>query len=165
MNHAARQLSRPTAPEHVDPEMLLIFRLSKEYFGIAVTCVHEILDPIPQTRVPNASPFAAALVNVRGAIAPLIDIRQRLRMAPPAPGTDTRIIVLELPVHGVPTRIAMTADSVEEVIEGDPDALKTIPELGAQWPEIYLRGVARHGEKLIILLNTETLFRPEDERP
>lgn len=146
-----------------EPEMLLIFRLSGEAFAISVNWVHEILDPMPTTTVPNAPAFAPALINVRGAIAPLIDIRQRLRMPPAARAADARVIVLELPVAGAATRLAIMADAVEEVIEADTAALEAIPDLGARWPEAYVEGVARRGDGLVVLLNTETLFRPDGQ--
>ncbi len=163
---AHTEIASATAPVRAasEPEMLLIFRLSGETFALSVNCVHEILDPMPRTEVPNASAFAPALINVRGAVAPLIDIRHRLRMTPLAASQDARVIVLELPVNGAPTKIAMMADSVEEVIEADLAALEAIPDLGARWPEIYVKGVARHGRGLVILLDTETLFRPEPDR-
>ncbi|MDO9638355.1 MAG: chemotaxis protein CheW [Pseudotabrizicola sp.] len=141
--------------------MMLIFRLSGDVFALPVGEVHEILDPMPVTPVPGAPAFAPALINVRGAIAPLIDIRQRLRMPAVPPDDNARIIVLELPLNGAPTRLAIMADAVEEVIETDRAALKPVPELGARWPEQYVTGVARHGEALVILLDTETLFRPD----
>ncbi|MGY6634405.1 MAG: chemotaxis protein CheW [Alkalilacustris sp.] len=142
------------------PEMMLIFRLSGEAFAISVSWVHEILDPIPVAQVPNAPAFAPALVNVRGAIAPLIDIRQRLRMPPAASSATARLIVLELPVMNTPTRLAIMADAVEEVIETDTATLEPVPDLGARWPEQFVKGVARHGDGLVILLDTETLFHP-----
>lgn len=146
-------------------EMVLIFRLLGEAFALSVSCVHEILDPIPVTPVPNAQKFAPALVNVRGAIVPLVDIRHRLDMPPTRAGDHARMIVLELPVAGVPTRLAILCDAVEEVIETDTSTLETIPNLGARWPDAYVKGVVRHGDDLVILLDTETLFRPEPERP
>jgi len=145
-------------------EMVLIFRLSGEAFAISVSRVHEILDPIPVTEVPNTSAFAPALVNVRGAIVPLIDIRQRLRMQPERPSTSTRLVVLELPVAGIPTRLAIMTDAVEEVAETDISALEPIPDLGSRWPEQYVSGVIRHGSDLAIFLDTENLFCPDPER-
>ncbi len=155
----------PSAPLRpvAEPEMLLIFRLSGEVFAISVTCVHEILDPMPRTEVPNAPAFAPALINVRGAVAPLVDIRQRLRMKAVPASEDARVIVLELPVNGAATKLAMIADSVDEVIEADLATLEAIPDLGARWPEIYVKGVARHNDGLVVLLDTETLFRPDPD--
>lgn len=146
-------------------EMVLIFRLSGEAFAISVSRVHEILDPIPVTVVPNATAFAPALVNVRGAIVPLIEIRQRLRMPPAIPGPSARLVVLELPVAAVPTRLAIMTDAVEEVVETNLALLEAIPDLGARWPEIHVSGVIRHGDGLAVLLNTENLFCPDAERP
>ncbi|WP_103336576.1 chemotaxis protein CheW [Pseudotabrizicola formosa] len=161
MQNTLQTRDKPGPGGGPDPEMMLIFRLSGEVFALPVSEVHEILDPIPTTPVPGAPPFAPALINVRGAIAPLIDIRQRLRMQA-MPASDTaRIIVLDLPVAGVPTRMAIIADAVDEVIETDRAALKPVPELGARWPEPYVTGVARSGDALVILLNTDTLFCPD----
>lgn len=142
-------------------EMVLIFRLSEEAFAISVTHVHEILDPIPTTVVPNASEFAPALVNVRGAIVPLVDIRYRLQM-PAAPCLpSSRLIVLELPVADIPIKLAIMTDAVEEVIETDLSVLEIIPELGARWPQSYVKGVVRRCGDLAVLLDTENLFRPD----
>jgi len=156
---------RPELPAVAQPQMMLIFTLSGERFALSVDWVHEILDPISRTEVPFAPPFAPALINVRGTVAPLIDIRQRLQMKP-SPGTqEARVIVLEIPVDGLPVKLAMLADSVDEVFETDGSPPEMLPELGARWPARYIRGVARHGGDLVILLNTETLFLPDVDRP
>lgn len=155
------QAARAPAQASGQTEMALIFRIAGEAFALSVDWVHEILDPIETTPVPNAASFAPALVNVRGAIVPLLDVRDRLRMPPAPPGAEARMIVLELEVEGVPTRVAVTADAVEEVIETDMAALVAVPELGARWPDEYIHGVARHGDDLVILLNADRLFRPE----
>lgn len=152
---------RPTA----EPEMVLSFRLSGETFAMPVACVHEILDPIPRTEVPNAPDCVPALVNVRGSVAPLFDVRRRLRMAQAKESATARIVVLELPINGAPTKLAMVADSVNEVIEVDLGALEAVPELGARWPDHFVKGVARHDGALVVLLDPETLFAPDADRP
>ena len=141
--------------------MLLIFRLSGEAFALPVNGVFEILDPIPTTRVPGAPEFACDLINVRGSIAPLFDLRKRLGMPEARLGASTRFIVLELPVAGEPTRLAIEADSVDEVIEPDPGSFEPIPELGARWPERFIRGICTHEGQLVVLLEAEALFAPE----
>lgn len=161
---ANRAVQRPPDQTGI-PEMVLIFRLSGEAFAIPVGSVHEILDPIPVTIVPNAAAYAPALVNVRGAIVPLIDIHRRLRVAPVVPGPTARLVVLELSVAGVPTLLAIMTDAVEEVVEGDLSTVEAMPDLGARWPERYIRGVVRIGDDLAVLLETENLFCPNAERP
>lgn len=149
----------PPTPEGA--EMVLILRLSGEAFGLPVRMVNEIIDPIQITRVPNASAFAPGLINVRGAVVPLLDLRQRLRMVPSARGAAARIVVVETILSSGPTRLAFMADAVDEVIDADLTRLEPIPHLGAPWPDTFVLGVLRHAKDLVVLLNGETIFRPD----
>jgi len=155
-------------PAETGAMTVLIFGLSGEAFALPVTTIHEVIDPLPVTPVPNALAHAPGLINVRGIVTPMVDVRLRLRM-PRVRGADagraTRIIVLELPVAGTLTRVAIEADAVHQVIEIDPDRLEPIPDLGARWPEAFVRGVARHDETLIVLLDPDTLFAPDIDVP
>lgn len=143
-----------------DASMFLSFRFRGERFALGVGCVNEILDPISETRVPRASPMAPALLNVRGAVVPLVDIRNRLGIGPCDDPEDMRILVLDLAVQDENTRLAIKVDAVDEVIEADTTALEAIPELGARWPAEYVEGMARAGDDLVTILNSKTLFDP-----
>ena len=143
--------------------MLLIFRLEGESFGVTVDDVHEILAPQDPTPVPNADPFAFGLINVRGVVVPVIDVRRRLRMAPVDRLETSRMIVLEHCIDGTMTKLAFSADAVDKVIEADLDALEKVPDLGASWPQEYLRGAIRREGDLVVLLDTETLFAPSPQ--
>lgn len=158
---SAVQTAMPDTAADAGNGMLLIFRLSGEAFGLPVSGVYEILDPIAATRVPGAPEYACALINVRGSIAPLFDLRKRLGMPEARPGAATRFIVLELPVAGEPTRLAIAADSVDQVIEADPGSFEPIPELGARWPERFIRGICTHDGQLVVLLAPDTVFEPD----
>lgn len=140
--------------------MLLTFRLDGECFGVRVEDVHEILDPMAPTPVPNADPFAFGLINVRGVVVPVVDVRRRLKMGPPDELETARMIVLEHSVDGIATKIAFSADAVETVIEADLTRMERVPDLGASWPQVYLRGVVRRDGDLLILLDTDVLFAP-----
>ncbi len=153
--------ARSKPPSEADQiETILILRLSGEAFGLSVSMVHEIMDPIPVTPVPRAPAFAPALINVRGAVVPLVDIRTRLRMRPSPQTQSARIVVVDAPVEDGTIRLAILADAVEEVIEVRLSEVEPIPDLGAPWPETYVLGVTRHRDEIIVLLNPETLFRP-----
>lgn len=143
--------------------MALAFRLDGEAFGVVVDRVNEILDPQTPTPVPNAGPFAGGLINVRGVVVPVLDLRWRLGLAPGTRCQTSRFIVLEHEIDGAPTRLAFEADAVEEVIEVDPKSLERVPDLGARWPQVFLRGAIRRDDDLVILLDTTTLFSPETE--
>lgn len=143
--------------------MLLTFRLDGEAFAFPVTRVHEILDPIPYTPVPNASAFAPGVINVRGIVVPLVDIRHRLLMSPAAETETSRIIVFEVDIAGTRQKLAFRADSVEQVLEGVSDKIEPLPELGAVWPRRYVQGALRHEDELIVLLDSHELFAPSQD--
>lgn len=155
------QTSRPgTTSGRAETEMALIVRLGGEALALPVAEVHEVIAPVPSTAVPFASAFAPSLLNVRGSVVPLIDLRQRLRMAATT-GTPGRIVVMDMPRDGGTIRLALGADAVEEVLEIDPSRIDPLPEGGAPWPETYVRGTLRRGDDMLLVLATEPLFRPE----
>lgn len=159
-------MTAPSAMTAAGPQMMLVFALSGECFALPVSAIHEVIDPLPVTPVPNAPPHAPGLINVRGIVTPVVDVRLRLRMARPAQSDrSARFIVLDLPVRSLPTRVAIEADAVHEVIEADTTRLEPVPDLGARWPEAFVHGVARHNGGLVVLLNPETLFAPDADRP
>ena len=138
--------------------MLLTFRLDGEAFAFPVTRVHEILDPIPVTPVPNAGAFAPGVINVRGVVVPLLDIRHRLLMKPAEETQASRIIVFEADLAGGQQKLAFRADSVEQVLESTPREMVPLPELGAVWPRRFVKGSLRHDNELIVLLDAQELF-------
>ena len=141
-------------------DMILTLRLSDEIFGLPVAMVHEIIDPMPITLVPNAPRHAPGLINVRGAVVPVFGLRDRLRIADAPLSPTARIVVVETEHDGAPMRLAVLADAVDEVIDVDMASLEPVPDLGAPWPETYVQGVLRHNAALVVLLNTDNLFRP-----
>lgn len=146
------------------PQTLLTFGLMGELFGIAVAHVQEIIDPLPTIHVPGASDFARGLVNVRGSVVPVVDLRQRLRMPERSETGDSRLIVLEILLEGERTKLAIVADSVETVVDISAEDIEPVPEIGIRWPVQYLDGVARRDGDLVILLRPEVLFRPADPK-
>ena len=160
-------------PHHAEPaahaedtanSMALIIRLCGEALAIPVTHVHEVIDPIPRTRVPRASAFSPWLINVRGAVVPLVDVRQRLQMSTALDDTG-RMVVLDVTRAGQTHRLAMLADAVDEVLDIDTAAIEPLPEQGAPWPPSYVTGALRRHGNLVLMLDTEALFRPDADLP
>ena len=152
------------ATETSNTGLLLVFRLEGEAFALSVGCVHEILDAQRPTPVPNAGLFAPGVINVRGAVVPVIDIRHRLGLPAVDPAPGGRMIVFENVIDCIPHKLAFYADSVEQVIEYDRSSIEPVPPLGASWPQAYLRGAIRHRSELVILIETETTFAPATDR-
>jgi len=140
--------------------MVLTFEFNGEMFGLEVANVHEVIDPLPLTLVPNADPFAPGLINARGAVVPVLDLQHRLGMPRREQTSDTRFVILETAIDDDRTKFALIADSVHEVVEMDDSMIQPAPELGMKWPADYIRGIAQNGETLVIFLNTHTVFQP-----
>lgn len=149
-----------TEPQPDMPQMALTFTLEGETFALPVEHVSEIIDPLPVTRAPNADAFAPGLINVRGTIAPFVDLRQRLGMRPVEADETSRVLVLDLTVGGELTKVATLADDVDDIFETRICDLEPVPELGVRWPTEFIRGVARRNGALVILLDVETSFAP-----
>ena len=148
------------AAVHAISRTALTFRLSGETFAIEVERVQEVIDPLPMTRVPRSDPFVPCLINVRGAIVPVLDVHHRLGMQAPPADVSSRLVVVEIPIDGENTKVALMVDEVSEVVQLDLSSVQDIPALGARWPGEVIRGLVLRGDDLIVLLNSETLFSP-----
>jgi purine-binding chemotaxis protein CheW len=134
-----------------DPLDVLTLGIGGETFAIEATAVREILDLVPVTAVPGARAFVGGVVNVRGRIVPLADLRLRFGMAVTAPTADTRIIVLELDLDGEAMPVGILADRVHEVTQIIPARLEGAPRIGMRWRPEFIRGVGMHGGRLVVL--------------
>ena len=138
-------------PEIEDGAQVLMLGLAGEVLAIDARQVREILDPIPVTRVPGAKPYLASLLNVRGKIIPLADLRLRFG-APPAPITpETRFVVIEIDLDGDLTTIGVIADKVYEVTELDGSTRQKTPPVGMHWRPEFLAGIAKWKDEFIVL--------------
>jgi purine-binding chemotaxis protein CheW len=129
----------------------LMLGLAGEVFAIDAKQVREILDPIPVTRVPGAKPYVANLINVRGKVIPLADLRLRFGMPPAAITSDSRFIVLEIDLGGDATTIGIVADKVYEVTELDASTLQKTPPVGMHWQPEFVAGIAKWKDEFIVL--------------
>jgi purine-binding chemotaxis protein CheW len=133
------------------PVDVLTLGIGGETFAIEATAVREILDLVPVTAVPGARPFVGGVVNVRGRIVPLADLRLRFGMPVTPPTAETRIIVLELDLDGESLPVGILADRVHEVTRIIPAEMEAAPRIGLRWRPEYVRGVGMHGGRLVVL--------------
>lgn len=134
-----------------DPVDVLTLGIGGETFAIEAAAVREILDLVPITAVPGARGFVGGVVNVRGRIVPLADLRLRFGMPVTPPTADTRIIVLELELDGESLPVGILADRVHEVTQIIPARMEAAPRIGLRWRPEFVRGVGMHGDKLVVL--------------
>lgn len=146
-----------------DPREVLVLELQGETFAIDAHRVREILDMVPVTEVPGSRPFVNGLINVRGKIVPLADLRMKFGMATPPPTIDTRIVVIETDVEGEPTSVGLLADRVLEVTELAAAAIEETPRIGLRWRSEYVQGIGKRGADLIILIDLENILASTTE--
>jgi purine-binding chemotaxis protein CheW len=139
---------------------LLVFRLDARSLALPVERVHALLDPPPATAVPGAPAIAPALVNVRGTIVPLVDLRRRLGLAPAVRSAESRLVVVETAAGDETLRLAMEADAVEGVVEADRAGVVAVPEIGSRCPPEAIAGALARPSGLVLLLDPESVFAP-----
>ena len=146
---------------HVDDRELqiVVFELGAERYGVDIATVYEIIRYQPITAVPRAPAFVEGIINLRGRIIPVVDLRARLGLTTSEMTKATRIVVAET----AGTRVGLIVDGVSEVLMVSGDAVEPTNELVAGVDAASLRGIAKLGERLIILLALDGLFGAGDE--
>lgn len=142
-----------------DPAMqVLMLGLGGEVFALDAGIVREILDPVPVTEVPGARAFLSGVINVRGRVVPLADLRLRFGMAATPPTIDSRIIVVEIDLAGDPTIVGLLADKVYEVTEIDQAATEDAPRIGMRWRPEFIRAIGKRQDDFVIVPHLENIF-------
>ncbi len=140
----------------------LTFRLGDELFSIEVQNVREILDISTITRVPGTPRFMRGIINVRGSIVPVADLRMKLGLAETKQTSHTRIIVLELSVQGEILQIGAMADAVEDVFSVEPAQIEKPPKIGTRWKTEHVKGIGKKEGQFFLILDIHKLFLKED---
>jgi purine-binding chemotaxis protein CheW len=144
---------------------VLTLGLQGEIFALEAACVREILDLVPITEVPNSDPFVNGLINVRGKVVPLADLRLKFGMEPMPPTIDTRIVVIEVAIDGDPAIVGIRADKVYEITQIAASALEETPRIGMRWRPEYIGAIGKRGTDFIVVLDIGRIFssggRPE----
>ncbi len=137
---------------------LVSFKIGNEEFGVDILKVQEINRMMEITTVPNAPTFVEGVVNLRGRIIPVIDLRTRLGMIKVEHSIKTRIIVVEL----VDKTVGFIVDEVNEVLRIPRSITEPPPEMVAGIEANYLTAVAKLEDRLLILLDLEKILDSEE---
>ncbi len=142
----------------------LTIRLEDELFAVEASRVREILDLVPITEVPNSPTFAAGLINVRGRVVPLADLRVMFGMDRPEPDEDTRIVVMEVDIGGEPTIAGILADKVHDVTDIEAASIAEAPKVGMRWRPEFIKGIGKRNGGFIIIPNLGRIFETQGGR-
>jgi purine-binding chemotaxis protein CheW len=139
---------------------LVTFTLDNEEFGVDILRVQEINKMIDITRIPNAPPFVEGVINLRGKIIPIVDLRKRLCFDSRAADKATRIIVVEL--DGI--ILGFIVDSVSEVLRISKKTIEPPPSLVSGIDSEYIQGVGKLENRLLLLLDLKKVFSASDRK-
>jgi purine-binding chemotaxis protein CheW len=149
-----------TESQKEDLRQFVSFIIAGEEFGVNILTVQEIIRPVEITRVPHAPKFVEGVINLRGRILPVIDLRTRFGFPEREQDDDMRIVVVEI---GEQT-IGFMTDSVQEVLRVDVTSIEPAPEIAVGIDAGYLRGVAKLDERLLILLELENILSDDEAK-
>ena len=136
----------------------LTLQLQQEVFAIDARQVREILEMVPVTRVPGAPACMNRVINVRGRIVPLADLRVLFGMACPDADVHTRIVVVELMLGGDPVVVGILADAVNEVTRIPDELMEPPPRVGMRWPIEFVAGISRHEDRFVVVPDLPRIF-------
>jgi purine-binding chemotaxis protein CheW len=162
MSEAARKIDSNLWINSEEMEVLT-FDIAGETFAIEAVIVREILDLLPETPVPGARPFVASVLNFRGRVIPLADIRLAFGMEATKTTDDSRIIVIELELDGEPVLIGVRTDKVNEVTTLTRAASEPPPSVGMRWRADYIDCLVKRGSDFIIVPNMNAIFAYRNE--
>jgi purine-binding chemotaxis protein CheW len=157
MNQSVIERKPETQPTAVVMQVVML-GIGDEVFALNTELVREIIDPVPATRVAGARPFLPSVVNVRGNVIPLADLRVRFGMPKTETTADTRIVVLEIKLDGDPVLVGVVADKVYEVTEISPANVQPTPRVGMRWNPEFIHFISKWREEFVIVPNLERIL-------
>src|SRR5579872_4862505 len=144
--------------EITETRQYLTFKLGNEIFATDVAQVREVLDLTTITEIPRTPDFMAGVINLRGSVVPVVDLRLCFEMTKTESTRNTCIVVVEVQLDGEATVIGALADSVEEVVDLEPDQIQPAPRIGTQIRTDFIRGMGKRDAQFIMILDIDRVF-------
>ena len=141
-------------------EQVVVFALRGELYGLDISRVQGIIKMPEVTRVPRAAEFVEGVINLRGEIVPIIDLRKRFGLSQQESSVDTRIINVEMGDH----LVGLIVDAVEEVLNIPSDVIEPPPDLVTTVDSAYLRSIAKLQDRLVILLDLDHVLSTAEQQ-
>ena len=142
----------------IETTQYLTFKLGDEIFALDVAKVREILDFTTVTKVPQTPDFMRGVINLRGSVVPVVDMRLKLAMSSTEKTVNTCIVVVEVDLDGETIILGALADSVQEVIDLEPDQIEPAPKIGTKLRTDFIRGMGKNDSRFIMILDIDKVF-------
>ena len=136
----------------------LTFTLADEVFALDIAKVREVLDFTSVTKVPQTPEFMRGVINLRGSVVPVMDMRRKFGIVPCETTVNTCIIIAELNLGAETVVIGAMGDSVQEVLNLEADQIEPPPRIGTKLSTDFIRGMGKHNDQFIIILDIDSVF-------
>ena len=140
----------------------LTFTLDEERYAVEIAKVREVLEFTAVNRVPRTPEFMRGMINLRGNIVPVIDLRLKLGLSRTERTVDTCVIITEVEMDGESVVLGALADSVQEVIDLLPADISPAPKIGTRLRTEFIRGMGKRDDKFIIILDIDKVFSSDE---
>lgn len=139
-------------------DSFLSFTLGDEYFAANVAKVLNILEMVKITKVPKSPDYMLGVINLRGSVLPLTDLRLKFGMKQAEYTSQTCIIVLDIDIDKESLQVGALVDSVQAVLEITPENIKPPPNIGSKYQSEFIYGMANPSDEFIMLLDMDKVF-------
>lgn len=140
----------------------LSFKLGKETFASNVSKVLIIVEVPTITEVPRAPEYMVGVMNLRGAVIPVVDTRIKFGMGATEVSSNTCVLVLEITAGSKCLKIGALVDSVEEVLEITEQEIKPSPTIGSKYKTDFIKGMVQNDDGFIMILNMDNIFSTDE---
>jgi purine-binding chemotaxis protein CheW len=146
----------------IETTQYLTFKLDDEVFALDISKIREVLDFTSITRVPRTPEFMRGVINLRGSVVPVVDLRLKFGMTKTEKTVNTCIIITEVTVDNVTTVVGALADSVQEVLDLRPDHIEPAPKIGTRLNTAFIKGMGKRDNNFIIILDIDKVFSTDE---
>src|SRR5215470_17475737 len=155
---ATQQAADKTGARDPETHQVLTFELGQETYGVEILRVREIRGWSSVTKIPHAPPHVLGVLNLRGSIVPVVDLRMRFELERAEYTKVTVVIVLSVHSNHNRREVGVVVDGVSDVVTFAAADMKPAPDLGAGYSTDYLRGLVPSGERMVVLLDIDRLI-------
>ena len=140
----------------------LTCRLGDEIYAFDITKVREVLDFTTVTHVPRMPEFMRGVINLRGAVVPVVDLRLKFGMPKTERTVETCVIIVEVMVDDASTVLGALADSVQEVIDFSTEQIGPPPRIGTRLKTDFITGMGKQNGTFVIILDIDKIFSADE---
>ena len=148
--------------ELLETNQFLAFKLGEEVFSFDISKVREVLEFNKVTKVPQTPEMMIGVINLRGSVVPVIDLRIKFGMGKGEKTVNTVIIIIEIDLEDESTMIGALVDSVKEVMDLDAEHIEPPPKIGSKLNTDFIKGMGKQDGEFLIILDIEKIFSSEE---